>query len=322
MNRRFELDNFAGPLDLLLYLVQRQEVDIREVSLVDICDQYVEEIEKLKGHDLEPAGEFFVMAATLMSIKARSLLPEEEVDLEEALDPEEELIQQLLEYRRIKEVSRELKHRAQARSLVHPPRPEVSDAGIPLEEVEVFDLVQAFRKILQETGLDRERSTIRGERPVSLYINDLLDRLRKTPTMSFFKVFAPSKSRLDLIGYFLAVLELIRHEVIRARQDQSFGEIRIEANGAVPDSLTSVMQPLTSSAEAETEPRPETSEETQPAADSYRDAAGPGPANRPAAAPDETPAPDRTGPSRPEPGPAGRGDPPHEEPQPSDLQEG
>src|SRR6187397_2659563 len=93
MEHHFELGNFAGPLDLLLYLVQKEEMDIREVSLVKICDQYLEHIRALKSIDVDRAGEFLVMASTLMAIKARSLLPREEVDLAAELDPEEELIQ-------------------------------------------------------------------------------------------------------------------------------------------------------------------------------------------------------------------------------------
>ncbi len=250
MEHRVELPNFAGPLDLLLFLVQRQEVDIRDISLVRICDQYFEYLKRMKEHDIELAGEFFVMAATLMSIKARSLLPEEEIDLEKELDPEEELLQQLLEYRRIKEAARNLSWRADARELIHPSRPWVSDAGIPLEEVGMFDLIEAFRKVLQETGLDRHSGHIAGEKPLSDYINDLLSRLRSSPRMSFFSVFAGSRTRIDLIGYFLSVLELIKVKIVRATQPRAFGEIAIEAIGEVPEHLTWEIEPLTSQAPA------------------------------------------------------------------------
>src|SRR5262245_51582246 len=155
MEAHFELGNFAGPLDLLLYLVQKEEMDIREVSLVRICDQYIAHIKDLKAVDVDRAGEFLVMAATLMSIKARSLLPREEVDLAKELAPEEELIQRLLEYRQLKEVTRVLDRRAVGRGLIHQSRPQVTDAGVPLEELGVWHLVEAFRKVLADSGLDR-----------------------------------------------------------------------------------------------------------------------------------------------------------------------
>src|SRR5262245_49674975 len=155
MEHHFELGNFAGPLDLLLYLVQKEEMDIREVSLVKICDQYCAAMRQLKQIDVDRAGEFLVMAATLMSIKARSLLPREEIDLAQELAPEEELIQRLLEYRQLKEATKLLDQKSQARTLVHESRPLVSDAGIPLEEVGLYHLVEAFRHVLQDSGLDR-----------------------------------------------------------------------------------------------------------------------------------------------------------------------
>ncbi len=247
METRFQLENFAGPLDLLLYLVQREEVDIREIPLVRICDQYVEIMDEVKKTDIDRVGDFFVMAATLMAIKARSLLPNEEVNLAEELDQEESLIQQLLEYRKVKEASRFLNHRADARRLVHPSRPLVSDAGIPLDEVDLHDLVEAFRQILQETGLDRKSPILMDQgRPVSAYVEDLLETLRESPRIPFFKLFEGSGTREDLLGMFLAVLELIKARIIRARQEERFGEIDIEARGEIPDSLTSLPEPLTS----------------------------------------------------------------------------
>jgi segregation and condensation protein A len=252
MDQRIQLSNFAGPLDLLLYLVQKQEVDIREISLVKICDQYLAHLRSLENLDIELAGEFFLMAATLMSIKARSLLPREEIDLEEELDPEEELILQLLEYRKVKEAARDLTSRAVARSMVHVARPTVTDAGIPLEEVGVFDLVEAFRKILEDTGLDRAPlRTIEGERPLSSYVTDLVGRLRERPRLPFFEVFAGSKDRMDLIGLFLALLELVRSRLVRAVQDGSFGEIDIEVVGKLPENLESLADLLTEIEEAQ-----------------------------------------------------------------------
>jgi segregation and condensation protein A len=230
MDHHFELSNFAGPLDLLLYLVQKEEMDIREVSLVRICDQYFDYLKRAKNLDVDTAGEFLVMAATLMSIKARSLLPREEVDLAAELDPEEELIQRLLEYRQLKEATRILDVSSAARDLIHQSSPQVGDAGIPLEEVGVFHLVEAFRKVLNDSGLDRNPSnTIVNDRPLAEYVTDLLTQLRVTRRLAFHAVFKNDTSRLDLIGHFLAVLELMRARLIQAVQETAFGEIWIEA---------------------------------------------------------------------------------------------
>jgi segregation and condensation protein A len=236
MEPHFELGNFAGPLDLLLHLVQKEEMDIREVSLVRICDQYLAHLHDLKSIDVDRAGEFLVMASTLMAIKARSLLPREEVDLAAELDPEEELIQRLLEYRQLKEATRLLDRSAVARDLLHPSRPEIADAGIPLEEVGLWHLVEAFRKVLADSGFDREAAAaIVDERPLSAYIGDLLQTLRATPKIGFLEVFRRDRTRIDLIGHFLAVLELMRAGLIHAVQDSPFGEIQIEALGEIPE---------------------------------------------------------------------------------------
>lgn len=236
MDHHFELANFAGPLDLLLHLVQKEEMDIREVSLVRICDQYLAHLKDLKSIDVDTAGEFLVMASTLMGIKARSLLPREEVDLARELDPEEELIQRLLEYRQLKEATRILDKRSAGRDLIHVSRPLVTDAGVPLEELGLWHLVEAFRKVLADTGLDGQAGrTIVAERPLSEYIGDLLATLRVTPRLDFHEVFRNDTTRLDLIGHFLAVLELMRARMIRVVQAGTFGAIEIEALGEVPE---------------------------------------------------------------------------------------
>lgn len=254
MDHHFELSNFAGPLDLLLHLVQKEEMDIREVSLVRICDQYLAHIKDLKSIDVDTAGEFLVMAATLMGIKARSLLPREEVDLARELDPEEELIQRLLEYRQLKEATRILDRRSLGRDLIHVSRPQVTDAGVPLEELGLWHLVEAFRKVLADTGLDHQAGrTIVADRPLAEYIGDLLGTLRATPKLAFHEIFRGDTTRVDLIGHFLAVLELMRARVIRVTQSAQFGEIQIEALGVVPEKWEPAAELWTSKAPNEEE---------------------------------------------------------------------
>lgn len=254
MDHHFQLGNFAGPLDLLLWLVQKEEMDIREVSLVRICDQYLAHIRDLSKIDVDTAGEFLVMATTLMAIKARSLLPREEVDLARELDPEEELIQRLLEYRQLKEATRILDRRFAGRDLIHQSRPQVTDAGVPLEELGVWHLVEAFRKVLADTGLDRDAGrTIIADRPLAEYIGDLLAQLRAAPRLAFHEVFRADTNRIDLIGHFLAVLELMRARLIRAIQEQAFGEIVIEALREVPATWEPAAELWTSHAPSEAE---------------------------------------------------------------------
>ena len=205
-------------------------MNIHDIPIALITGQYLATIELMQELNLDVAGDFLVMAATLMSIKARSLLPREEVDLAAELDPEEELIQRLLEYRQLKEATRILDRSSAARDLVHPSRPEVGDAGIPLEEVGVFHLVEAFRKVLADSGLDRAApSTIVADRPLAEYVADLLATLRSARRVAFHEVFKHDTTRIDLIGHFLAVLELMRAKLIHAVQAQAFGEIVIEA---------------------------------------------------------------------------------------------
>jgi segregation and condensation protein A len=236
MDHHFRLSNFAGPLDLLLHLVQKEEVDVREVSLCKICDQYLAHLKDLKSIDVDVAGEFLVMATTLMAIKARSLLPREEVDLAAELNPEEELIQRLLEYRQLKEATRILDRRSVGRDLIHQSRPEVTDAGIPLEELGLWHLIEAFRHVLAESGADDASGrTIVAERPLAEYIADLLAVLRASPQVGFLEVFKNDRSKIDLIGHFLAVLELMRARIVRAVQSTAFGEIRLEALRDVPE---------------------------------------------------------------------------------------
>ena len=254
MDHHFQLGNFAGPLDLLLYLVQKEEMDIREVSLVRICDQYLAHLKDLKSIDVDVAGEFLVMATTLMAIKARSLLPREEVDLARELDPEEELIQRLLEYRQLKEATRILDRRSLGRDLIHVSRPQVTDAGVPLEELGLWHLVEAFRKVLSDTGLDHQTgNTIVADRPLSEYIGDLLGMLRTVQKLAFHAVFQHDTTRVDLIGHFLAILELMRACLIRVTQTAQFGEISIEAIGVVPEKWEPAAELWTTKAPSEEE---------------------------------------------------------------------
>ena len=227
----FELDNFRGPLDLLLHLVREQELEIQDVDVSRLCDQYLAALEALKAVDINVAGEFLVMASTLLLVKSRALLPcEEEVDLEEELDPGDELIQQLLEYRKFKTLSMELGQRAEDRGLRQQrgTRELPPDEENELEEIEIWDLVGSFVRLMEEIGLKREFHTLSAERPLREYIRDTLRLLSSRPRWTLREIVESCGPRDQVYGFFLSLLELTKTQQVRVRQDGHVQEILIE----------------------------------------------------------------------------------------------
>ena len=236
------LENFAGPLDLLLYLIRKEEVDIHDIPIQRILDQYLEYLEVMKAIDLEDAGDFMVMASTLMVIKSKMLLPIEEVDLTEELDPRYELVQQLLEYKRLKTRAEDLAGRARTRSMrlgrpdTARPRDEVEEDR-SLEDVQIWDLFRFFEKVISETTVDvrRERVIAGRQVPVREYASRLTRKL-SAGRVRLRDILDPSRPREDLIGYFLAVLLLVKTQAAAVSQEGAFGDIYVEARAdAAPD---------------------------------------------------------------------------------------
>jgi segregation and condensation protein A len=225
----FELENFRGPLDLLLHLVREQEVEITEVDVSRLCDQYLAAIEVLKELDIDLCGEFLVMASTLVLIKSRAILPREEINLAEEIDPGDELILQLLEYRRYKTLSLALAQRAEHRSLLHPRgASEVPPAEEPeLAEVSMWDLVGSYARLVEELGLRRGFDTLRQEKPLKAYLKDVLDNLLAQQSWSFRDLMLASGGRDAIFGCFLSVLELVKSRQVRVEQAENGGEITI-----------------------------------------------------------------------------------------------
>lgn len=218
MKYQVDLDVFNGPMDLLLYLIAREEVDIQEVSISRIVDQYLEFMQQLKELDVEIGSDFLVMASTLILIKSKALLPKEEIDLEEEIDGQDELIQHLLEYKKIKMLSRALQEKADLHAL-RVSRP--SQHGLPLEEplsdedLNLWDIIQAFSKIVKETGLDQNFSVIHSEKPISEYINTIIDKLLDKANLVFEDLFAGERTRSEAICNFISLLELARRRIIK-----------------------------------------------------------------------------------------------------------
>lgn len=230
---RVELQNFEGPLDLLLHLVQQDEVDIHEVPLARLADQFLEAIRgKVQDLDVDRAGEFLVMASQLLVLKSSSLLPRDvPVDLEE-IDPRLDLVRQLIEYRDFKRRADALDHRAEEQTLKHQIRIQGPDrralsADQPLE-VDLLKLVEAFQRLMRETGGDHAVAMPKERLPITHYVGTIFDQLTQMGgKLGFRELIGGKPERTYVIGAFLALLELMKLRKIRVSQD-GLGEIQVE----------------------------------------------------------------------------------------------
>lgn len=243
MDNKVQLDVFEGPLDLLLYLVKKEEVDIYEVNLTKIATQFIEYIEVMRELDLEVAGEFLVMAATLMYIKSRELLPVDQQvqaeDEDDAEDPRWELIRRLVEYKKFKDAAAQLQEKEALQGDVYPRLPGkiefAPNGAVPKPELSVFDLISAVGSILKRINQVEKTSDVFEDKwTVSDKIDHLLKLTQSKPRMRFSELFADSTSRLEVVTTFLALLELIRLKVLTAMQPEPFSEIEIASTGSSP----------------------------------------------------------------------------------------
>ncbi len=233
---KVQFEVFEGPLDLLLYLIKKEEVDIYEVNLTKLATQFIEYIDVMRMLDLEIAGEFLVMASTLMHIKSRELLPKEQQvatgEEEEEEDPRWELIRQLVEYKKFKDAAAQL----QARELQQensfprlPIKPEfAAEERAPRAEASLFDLINAVSAILKRVG-EREgpREIFEDPWSVSQKIEFLVKLTAEKGAVKFSELFAGAASRSEVVCTFLALLELIRLRQLVCAQGEDFGEIEI-----------------------------------------------------------------------------------------------
>ncbi len=232
MSTKVQLEIFEGPLDLLLHLIKKNEVSITDIPIATITEQYLATLELMQSLNLDVAGEFLVMAATLIHIKSRTLLPagEEEEDEDEEGDPREELVRRLLEYQRFKEAADELEQREILKRDVFVRPAEAPEETEPLEfeRISLFDLISALRNVL-------ERFTEEGVHEVTLEkisvrekMNLLLDHLRQRGRVIFQSFFEEASSRMEVVVTFLAMLELVKIRAIRIWQEERVGPIVIE----------------------------------------------------------------------------------------------
>lgn len=236
MDYEIKLDIFQGPLDLLLHLIEKEEVDIYNIPIAIITEKYLDYLQTLQMFNLEVVGDFLVMAATLMQIKVKMLLPQTALDSEEIIednetDPRWELAQKLIEYKKIKEASLSLQKLENSQSLVYTRSggdfadKKITAVDDPLKNLSIWDLVDAFKIILDSLEEKPINSLPKQEVSIKQRMTEIMDLISKEGQIFFQKVFSEVKTKLGLITCFLAVLELIRLRKISASQISLFGEI-------------------------------------------------------------------------------------------------
>ena len=230
---KVQLEVFEGPLDLLLYLIKKDELDIYDIPIEDVTNQYMEHLNVMEMLDLNIAGDFLVMAATLMMIKSRMLLPKEEQGEaeEEEEDPRWDLVRQLVEYKKCKGLALHLQERAMAQEDVFLREGIGVDLGpkvdLALEDVSVFQLISAFNKALQKVEEEDNRAIFSDRYTVAEKMEQIGTLLKEEAQLSFNGLLEAMTERSEMICTFLALLELIRLKRIQAKQSATFEEILI-----------------------------------------------------------------------------------------------
>ncbi len=231
MSIAINLHNFDGPLDLLLHLIKTNEMDISDIQMVEITEQYLSVIEKMKQLDLDVAGEFLLMAATLIHIKSRMLLPViEEVDgEEEELDPRAELVRRLLEYQRYKDAANSLDQLPCLKREVFVRQFVESDAGgVGAEDdvsIGIYQLAAAFHHLLKQSQVEFVHEIVREQLSVADFVHKILDQLNRCGQQSFADLFPHGGTRQEMVVTFLAMLELVKMRMIKVSQGVEFQPI-------------------------------------------------------------------------------------------------
>ncbi len=254
---RVDLDIYRGPLDLLLHLIREREVEIHEVPIAEICDQFLAHLEIVKRIDIDRAGEFVLMAATLMLIKSRTLLPQAPgaEDEDDDFDPRTDLVRQLLEYKRFKDVSQGLESGQRERwrkygGGIDALPGEGPDAGKLLEDVGVHDLYLAFERMMRETLSEIGHEVHSEELPVREIMAEVEQRIRDAGgAIAFRGLFHDRRDRLYIVTVFLALLELLRLRRIALGAGDDVVDMRIELRPESPESeeppLRDAARPMT-----------------------------------------------------------------------------
>jgi segregation and condensation protein A len=242
---------FSGPMDLLLHLVREQEVEIHAIEIHRIVRDYLKYLKALAAVDIEAAADFVVMAATLMAIKARSLLPKEELDLEEELDPKDELIQRLMEYRRFRAAAEDLERRFADRELLFERgwRGELKqnreEPTLDLSELTAFDLLAKWSRLQREVLANRPHRIASDPRPIRFYLDRLIDRLRTHQRLDLRRLVdeqhIDGPARDVLIGSFCAVLELAKLGLVALAQASADLPLEFSLRDDLPANLDDLL---------------------------------------------------------------------------------
>ena len=224
---------YNGPIDLLLYLVRKHELDILNIPITLILEQYLDYLAVLEMIDVNAAGEFLALASTLIEIKSFEILPGEEAVEEEIEDPRRQLVEQLLEYKKFCDAANELEERSRTWQLRIPRLandlpPRSRNLGEErIREVELWDLVNAFSRIVRENAPKESLVMVDDETPISTHLHRIHERLKVEERVAFRQLFVPGLHKSTMIGIFQATLELVRHEYAYIYQDILFGEIEL-----------------------------------------------------------------------------------------------
>ena len=228
---RVDLEVYRGPLDLLLYLVRKHEVEITEIPIALVAGQYLEYLEVLKELDVNAVGDFLEMASTLAEIKSRMVLPRGGEEVEEVDELRSDLVRRLLEYKQYKDAASMLEERGRQWQERFPrlandlsPR-DRNLADEPLHELELWDLVSAFGRMMRDQRAAQPASIVYDETPIHVYMEQIHARLVARGQLPLSELFQPGMHKSSLISIFLSVLELVRHHGVRAEQNNDFGEI-------------------------------------------------------------------------------------------------
>ncbi|MCM8796897.1 MAG: segregation/condensation protein A [Candidatus Omnitrophica bacterium] len=236
MGYKIRLDIFEGPLDLLLYLVKKDHLNIYDIPIARVTEQYLEYLNLMQLLDLNIAGEFLVMAATLMQIKSKMLLPAEQTQGEEVEDdPRADLVKRLLEYEKFKQIAEELRIREnEQREVYRRPKIDIEhEVGNTKEvyfEASIFDLINAFSQTLKDVPKEVFYEVIKDEFTIEEKIHEILHLLMDEPTLRLSVLFGRTKSKTEIIAIFLAILELVRMREIIAVQSGLFEDVEIIRN--------------------------------------------------------------------------------------------
>ncbi|MEM7783416.1 MAG: ScpA family protein [Planctomycetota bacterium] len=247
MSFKVESDLFRGPIDLLLYLVRRHEVEVDQIALSPIAEEYLKYLDVLKKISIDSVGDFIEVASKLVELKTRAVLPKNEFEksseIVEYEDPREDLVQRLLLFKKFRDASGLLEDRAiewrktYARIADDVPTRKIDPASQPIKEVELWDLVSAFGRVLRDNRPTPQANITYDETPIHVYMQRIHARIVRQRSLSFSELFEIGMHKSAMVGIFLAVLELTRHHNVIAQQDQLHSEILIVPDQGFADSL-------------------------------------------------------------------------------------